>query len=180
MAPQEDLSPLEQRYRAWLRLLPAPYREVWQDDLVATFLDGAEDIDEAGLADAHPTWSEAGSVVALAVRLRLGAPGATPRAVALGAGLRLLALVGLLAPTILSFLYVDSVLWTSGRLPGVAVPLTDGHLSSLDGATRLAQEALLLLPVAALLAAFHRDAPPVRRTPWLAALVIGVVVEPAL
>jgi hypothetical protein len=69
---------LEQRYRLVLRtLLPASYRKLWEEDMVATFLESMDSDDaEAAefLADyGRPGWSEVASVAALAVRLRLGA-----------------------------------------------------------------------------------------------------------
>jgi hypothetical protein len=74
---------LEERYRRVLRLLPASYRTVWEDDMVATFLASVhtDDPDEADhLADfGRPSWSELASVVALAVRLRVGTTDAPPR-----------------------------------------------------------------------------------------------------
>lgn len=40
---------LEQRYRLVLRMLPASYREVWEEDMVATFLAsmGTNDVEDA-------------------------------------------------------------------------------------------------------------------------------------
>ena len=74
-------SQLEERYRTVLRILPADYRAAWEDEMVATFLAGMarDDPEEAGyVADyGRPSWPEVASVVALAVRLRLG--GASPR-----------------------------------------------------------------------------------------------------
>src|SRR5690348_9427967 len=72
------VSPLERRYRLLLRALPAWYRAAWEQDMVATFLAGVEAAvagDE--LADlvgefGWPDRAEVVSVVALALRLRLG------------------------------------------------------------------------------------------------------------
>ena len=83
------MSRLEQRYRLLLRtLLPASYRKVWEEDMVATFLESM-DTDDAEAAEyladyGRPSWSEVASVAALAIRLRLGAAGAPPRYVAWG------------------------------------------------------------------------------------------------
>jgi hypothetical protein len=92
---------LEQRYRVVLRtLLPASYRKLWEEDMVATFLESmASDDAEAAeyLADyGRPSWSEVASVAALAVRLRLGAANAPLRSGAWGEAVRLVALMGLL------------------------------------------------------------------------------------
>ena len=73
---------LEQRYRRVLRLLPGYYRDKWEEDMVAAFLDswhsGDPDDDEWALEFCKPTWGEVGSVAALAARLYLGGA-ATPR-----------------------------------------------------------------------------------------------------
>jgi len=73
---------LEDRYRRVLRLLPGYYREKWQEDMVAAFLDswltGDPYDDECILEFCKPTWPEVASVAALAARLYLGG-GAAPR-----------------------------------------------------------------------------------------------------
>ena len=79
---------LEQRYRRVLRLLPGYYRERWEEDMVAAFLDswltGDPDEDEAILEFCKPTWAEVASVVCLAARLHLGGAGAPRRYFAWG------------------------------------------------------------------------------------------------
>ncbi|HEV2373446.1 MAG TPA: hypothetical protein VGS19_14890 [Streptosporangiaceae bacterium] len=71
---------LEQRYRRVLRLLPGYYRDKWEEDMVAAFLDswltGDPEADEYITQAARPTWGEVASVVAVAARLYLG--GARP------------------------------------------------------------------------------------------------------
>jgi hypothetical protein len=73
---------LEQRYRRVLRLLPGYYRERWEEDMVAAFLDGwltgDPDEDDVIMEYDRPTWQEVASVAALAARLYLGGAG-TPR-----------------------------------------------------------------------------------------------------
>jgi hypothetical protein len=66
-------SPLEQRYRRVLRLLPAGYRQAWEEDMVASFLQSAEDT-----RSDRPTLGERLSVVWLATRLRLNGSHAAP------------------------------------------------------------------------------------------------------
>lgn len=74
---------LERSYRRALRLLPGYYRQQWEEDMVAAFLDSsltgdpAEDefITEYG----RPSWLELASVAALAARLYLGGTGAPRR-----------------------------------------------------------------------------------------------------
>jgi hypothetical protein len=87
-------SVLEQRYRRVLRLLPGYYRDKWEQDMVAAFLDswltGDPEADEYRTKAARPSWAEIASVTSLAVRLYLGGAG-TPRRYAapvlrLGAG----------------------------------------------------------------------------------------------
>ena len=58
---------LESRYRRVLRLLPEGYRRAWEEDMVSTFLASA-----GGNDHARPSLAEQLSVLALAVRLRLG------------------------------------------------------------------------------------------------------------
>jgi hypothetical protein len=73
---------LEQRYRRVLRLLPGYYRQQWEQDMAAAFLDswltGDPEEDGAILEFCKPTWAEVASVVGLAARLHLGGAG-TPR-----------------------------------------------------------------------------------------------------
>ncbi|MFG3439690.1 hypothetical protein ACGF0J_20800 [Nonomuraea sp. NPDC047897] len=83
---------LEQRYRAVLRLLPASYRAAREEEMVAAFMEMSGEVpDEHG---PRPRWDEIASVVALAVRVRLGGAGAGPRSVAWGEAVRLVALLG--------------------------------------------------------------------------------------
>ncbi len=67
-------SPLEQRYRRILRLLPVGYRQAWEQDMVTSFLQSVEDTRSQRL-----TLGERLSVVGLALRLRLNGSHATPR-----------------------------------------------------------------------------------------------------
>ena len=61
---------LEQRYRRVLRLLPGYYRDKWEEDMVAAFLDswltGDPDEDSVTMEYDRPTRQEIASVVALA------------------------------------------------------------------------------------------------------------------
>ncbi len=82
---------LERRYRRVLRLLPGWYRERWEQDMVAAFLDswltGDPEADEYITRAAGPSWAEAASVARLAVRLHLGGAG-TARRFAWGQAIR--------------------------------------------------------------------------------------------
>lgn len=228
------MSRLEDRYRIMLRLLPAAYRAVWEEDMVATFSASvATDDPESAefLADfGWPSWSELASVAALAVRLRLGGVGAQPRAVVWGDAVRRIALIGLLVNAALAVLGLGRSLWLAGALPLLPAPPEEvtvsmpagwwGTVWSCAGLLWVAayvalvfgyrRVAWLLAPLALLpaiswvlpamtrgespgflsggwftvmvdglfvaaLAAFHGDAPPLRRRPWLiAAGVVGV------
>jgi hypothetical protein len=83
---------LEQRYRRALRLLPGYYRELWEADMVAAFLDswltGDSYTDECVLEFCKPAWTEVASVILLAGRLYLGGAGAPRRFFAWGQALR--------------------------------------------------------------------------------------------
>jgi hypothetical protein len=83
---------LEQRYRRVLRLLPGYYRQQWEEDMVAAFLDswltGDPEFDEYLSKVARPGWAETASVVGLASRLYLGAAGTPGRYFAWGQALR--------------------------------------------------------------------------------------------
>jgi hypothetical protein len=83
---------LEQRYRRVLRLLPGYYRDVWEQDMVAAFLEGSlagdPDEDEWVLEFSKPPWGEVASVAGLAVRLYLGGAGAPRRYFLWGQGVR--------------------------------------------------------------------------------------------
>jgi hypothetical protein len=111
---------LEQRYRRVLRVLPASYREMWEEDMVATFLESVatDDADKAEyLADfGRPGWSEVASVLALALRVRLGGTGASPRYVAWGGAVRLVTLVWLLGQAVLGSAGVAIRMWLTGKL----------------------------------------------------------------
>ena len=67
------MSTLETRYRSVLRLLPLPYRQVWEEEMVATFVESMmpDDPNDADFVAefGRPAWSEVASVAALAVRL---------------------------------------------------------------------------------------------------------------
>ncbi|GHI03822.1 hypothetical protein AQI88_08870 [Streptomyces cellostaticus] len=84
---------LESRYRAVLRLLPAYYRREREEEMVETYL---WDVDRDTQDQSRPTLGEVASIAALAVRSRLGAPGAPSRYVLLGSAVRLFALFAVL------------------------------------------------------------------------------------
>jgi hypothetical protein len=208
-----------------LRLLPAPYRLAWEEDMVATFLastaTGDVEADELTADFGRPSWPETVSVVRLAIALRIDKPGG----LAWGAAIRLVALIGLLVNAVLATISVGTVMWLHGLAPWapradraaaatadvwsdiVVLPLLlwiPAYLAMLDGSRRLGSvlamlafgcsalatvvelarggpwvlsrslELLLGGALVAALVAFHDDAPPVRRRPWLIAWPVGV------
>jgi hypothetical protein len=222
---------LERRYRRVLRLLPGWYRQQWEEDMVAAFLDGwltgDEEADEYISKAAWPSCAEIASVARLAVRLHLGGPG-TPRRYAWGQAIRravlaVLLVHAMLAVNILVFLvsgsrlagwlhvlpaslvvvspgsvwaavyYLVNVAWivifvtlvlghyrTARVLAALAivpdlVALLQAHFTGIMPAPFGPWPFWILLNLAPVLAmtAFHRDAPPAARRPWLLALPAG-------
>lgn len=90
------MKPLELRYRRLTRVLPAHYRQAWEDDMVSTFLEAttthSEDPDYE-LDYGRPDARETASILALALRLRLSSEG-PPRYALAGEVVRRLALAG--------------------------------------------------------------------------------------
>ena len=83
---------LEDRYRRVLRLLPGYYRDEWEEDMVAAFLDsrltGDLDEDVYVVLFGRPSWQEVASVAGLAARLYLGGATAPRRYFAWGQATR--------------------------------------------------------------------------------------------
>lgn len=117
---------LERRYRRVLRLLPADYRAAWEEDMVETFLRANEpDVPEDAefVADyGRPGAGEVASVVALAVRLRLGGVGAEPKDFTRGEVVRRVALVGLLVQAVAALAATVALPWSQARFPRFVVP----------------------------------------------------------
>ena len=220
---------LERRYRRVLRLLPGYYREQWEEDMVAAFLDswltGDPEADEYIIEFGRPGWPEVASVAGLAARLYLGGAGAPRRYFAWGQAVRRAVLAvtlvhaargldGIRAPAWTHRLFgwlpappaniptaPSGGIWpTTGYVVGCAwivifLLLVLGHyrtarviaaLAIVPDLVALLQHQLTggllppygawafwvllnLAPVLAM-AAFHRDAPPAARRPWLLAL----------
>ena len=113
---------LELRYRRALRLLPRYYREQWEEDMVAAFLDGwltgDPDEDSVTMEYDRPGWAEIASVAGLAARLYLGAVGAPRRYLAWGQAVRGTVLALLLTHAIWSSDWSSDV--CSSDLPSLA------------------------------------------------------------
>jgi len=129
---------LERRYRLLLRVLPGWYRAVWEQDMVATFLAGVEaevtGDEQADLVGEYgwPDRAEVVSVLALAVRLRLGGAPGYAASRAWGAAARRVALVVLLVNAVWSVLDVGLVVWISGAIPVLpSVPPDAVHAPSI-------------------------------------------------
>ncbi|MFG1964290.1 hypothetical protein [Nonomuraea sp. NPDC049028] len=84
---------LERRYRTVLRLLPRSYRAEREEEMVAAFMEVSGEVPDE--ENPRPRWGEIASVLALSMRVRVGGAGATPRFVAWGAAVRLVATLGL-------------------------------------------------------------------------------------
>ena len=222
---------LEQRYRRVLRLLPGYYRQQWEEDMVAAFLDSwlTSDPyeDECVLEFCRPGWPEVASVAGLAARLYLGGAATPRRYFAWGQAVRRAVLAVLLVHAVLGLEVLVRTAW-SRRLFGLPAPpaslavyspggvwptvydlvnvawvvifvtLALGHyrtarllaaLAIVPGLAALLQAqltgimpapfgpwawwVLFNLALVLAMAAFHRDAPPPARWPWLLALPIG-------
>jgi hypothetical protein len=115
---------LERRYRRVLRLLPGWYRERWEEDMTAAFLDswltGDPGADAYISRVARPGWAEVASVAGLAARLRLGGAG-TPRRFAWGQAIRRAVLAMLLVHAVLAVDVLGFLVW-SRRLVGWLPP----------------------------------------------------------
>lgn len=153
---------LETRYRWVLRLLPAAYRQVWEEEMVAAFLESMERDDPEEneyLADyGRPSWSEVASVLALAVRLRLGGAGGPGRYAAWGEAIRLVALIGLLWQAAGAFIGVTTRLWLAGQLPWLPAAPAEWALGMPSGIWRTAWQLsdLIWLPAYLALLFGHR------------------------
>jgi hypothetical protein len=222
---------LERRYRRALRLLPGWYRERWEEDMVAAFLDtwltGNPEADEYITRTAGPGLAETASVAGLAARLYLTGAGAPRRHFAWEQAIRRAVLAVLLVHAVAGLDLLVRTAWSQRlfRLPAppanlvtatpsgiwlpvyylvnfawimVFVTLVFRHhrtahiiaaLAIVPDLVALVHAQLTgimpapfgpwafwvllnLIPVLAM-TAFHRDAPPAARRPWLLALPAG-------
>jgi hypothetical protein len=122
------MTPLEQRYRDLLRWLPEPARSRWADDMTETYLSVTTDDDPEYAEFGSPSLVDRLDVARLALALRLGAPGASVRAVAAGRTTRLVAAAGTAALAGTSLLALVSTAWARDRLPFLPVPDLGGPL----------------------------------------------------
>ncbi|HXL88197.1 MAG TPA: hypothetical protein VN969_04320 [Streptosporangiaceae bacterium] len=117
---------LEQRYRRVLRLLPGYYREKWEEDMVAAFLDswmtGDPDEDSVTMEFDRPSRREMASVAGLAARLYLGGVSAPRRYFAWGQAVRGTVLAVLLLQAILSIDQLVYLAWWRGLIGWLPAP----------------------------------------------------------
>ena len=128
---------LERRYRRVLRLLPGWYRQQWEQDMVAAFLDswltGDPEADEYISKAARPEWAEVASVAGLAARLYLGGAGAPRRYFAWGQAIRRAVLTVMLVHATLALDVLVRTAW-SRRLSGLPAPPASLVTASPGGA----------------------------------------------
>jgi hypothetical protein len=117
---------LEQRYRRVLQLLPGYYRDKWEEDMVAAFLDswltGDPGEDDCVLEFGKPAWPEIASVVALAARLYLGGAGTPRRYFAWGQAIRLAVLAATLIQAMRGLDLLMRTGWSRGLLGWLPAP----------------------------------------------------------
>ena len=142
---------LEQRYRTVLRMLPASYRALREEEMVDTYL---ENFDEDALDELRPSWREVASIAALAVRTRMGGAGAPGRYAVAGAAVRLFALLSILLHAARSLTNsAISMAWYEGA-PAEERELI---LSAFDGPLAIGVQFMLPLCWVAAYAALLRD-----------------------
>jgi hypothetical protein len=127
---------LEQRYRRVLRLLPGYYRDKWEQDMVAAFLDswmtGDPDEDSVTMEYERPSRQEVVSVMGLAARLYLGGAGAPRRYFAWGQAVRGAVLALLLVHAAAGLDGLASV-FLSGSHHRIIVPAPPAVVAALPG-----------------------------------------------
>ena len=123
------MSPLEERYRRLLRWLPEPARARWADDMTETYLSVTTADDPEYAEFGTPSAADRLDVARLALALRLGAPGASVRAVAAGRTTRLVAAAGTVALASMALAGLASTAWAHGALPFATAPDLDGPLT---------------------------------------------------
>jgi hypothetical protein len=132
---------LERRYRRALRLLPGYYRQQWEEDMVAAFLDssltGDPDEDEFILEYGKPGLPELASVASLATRLYLGGAGAPRPYFARGQAVRDAVLVVTLARATQALGSFAVLAWEHRLfgLPAPPAPLVAGPWDGIWAAT---------------------------------------------
>lgn len=176
------MSLLEERYRRVLRLLPASYRAEREEEMVAAFLEAAGD--DGGDETYGPSWPEIASVMALAVRVRLGGHGASPRAAAWGDSVRRAARLGLLVQAAVGCVALGAALRLHGLVgalpePGTGYDALVGPAGSAERVRSLAPSVCAVLWIAAFVTLLYRRRNSSRILAVLAALpmLLGPVAD---
>ena len=166
---------LEQRYRRVLRLLPAYYRQQWEEDMVAAFLDswltGDQETDDYITKVARPGWAEVGSVAGLAARLYLGGAGAPRRYFAWGQAVRRAVLTVMLVHAAAALEAFVLLVWTHrlfGWLPAAPANIPLAPSGGIWPTTGYAVDCAWLLVFGMLVLGYYRTARVI------AVLAIGV------
>jgi len=123
------MSPLEERYRRLLAWLPEPARSRWADEMTETFLEATTDDDPEYAEFGSPSLADRLDVARLALRLRLGAPGSSVRAVAAGRTVRLVAAIGTVSLAVHALISLALTAWTHDVLPFLTAPDLPGAVS---------------------------------------------------
>jgi hypothetical protein len=112
-----------------LRLLPGYYREQWEEDMAAAFLDswltGDPETDAYIIRVARPSWAEVASVASLAARLYLGGAGTPRRYFAWGQGVRRAVLALLLLHAVQSLAAFVTLAWSHDLARWLPAPPAD-------------------------------------------------------
>lgn len=155
---------LERRYRRALRLLPGYYRQQWQEDMVAAFLEssltGDPEEDEFIIEYGRPSLLELASVAALATRLYLGGAGAPRRYFTRGQAVRDAVLVVTLARATQALGSIAVLAWEHHLfgLPAPPAPLVTGSWDGIWAATWYVVGYAWIVAYIALVLGYYRTA----------------------
>jgi hypothetical protein len=175
---------LEDRYRRVLRLLPSYYRDQWEEDMVAAFLDsrvtGDEDEDDYVFEFGRPAWPEVASVAALAARLYLGGAGAPRRYFAWGQAARRAVLAVALVHAVQGLAYLTLLAWRrhqAGWLPALPASLAASGPGSTWPAVLQAVDYAWIVIFLALVLGYHRAARVIAALVVVADLVAVLAIQ---
>jgi hypothetical protein len=155
---------LERRYRQALRLLPGYYRQQWQEDMVAAFLEssltGDPEEDELVIEYGKPGLPELASVAGLATRLYLGGAGAPRRYFTRGQAVRDAVLVVTLARATQALGSIAVLAWERHifGLPAPPAPLVAGSWDGIWAATWYVVGYAWIVAYIALVLGYYRTA----------------------
>jgi hypothetical protein len=180
---KDDGLTLEDRYRSVLRLLPGYYRNQWEEDMVAAFLDSRitgdedEDEDEYVYEFGRPAWPEVVSVAGLAVRLYLGGSGTPRRYFAWGQAVRRAVLAVSMAHAAQGLGLLTLLAWRrdqAGWLPAVPASLAGSPPAGVWPMVTYAASCAWIIVFVALVAGHHRTAQAIAALAVVASLLFLV------